>query len=51
MAQWVKMHAAKPEDLSSILRTHMVEGGSDSSQMTIIFMGVRETASEREQTT
>ena len=26
MAQWVKALAAKPDDLSSILRTHVVEG-------------------------
>ena len=26
VAQWIKVLATKPEDLNSILRTHMVEG-------------------------
>lgn len=28
MVQWLKVLAAKPEDLSPILKTHMVEEGN-----------------------
>jgi hypothetical protein len=30
MAQWVKVLVAKPEDLSLIPKTHMVEGETES---------------------
>ena len=35
MAQWVKVIAAKPDDLTLILRIHMVKGEKEAPQIVL----------------
>lgn len=37
MAQWIKVLAAKPDNLSSICRTHKLEGSNQFLQVILLF--------------
>lgn len=40
MAQWLKAPATKPHDPSSVPRTHMVEGDTDSCKLSTDYVYV-----------